>query len=145
MRDIGPLSGAKLHSSVRSCTADGRPLLGQHPGFVPGRVVVVASASGAEPYGPGSCSSSYQLSPMLAKMAGGIVRSAGASGSESAVLQGLAAQRGGVSVTAVDRFDGWEGLGVLQHAQATPQIDLERAADEAADQRQDLAWQEDMA
>lgn len=139
VHDVGPLQGATLRSSIRSVTQDGRPIIGQHPGFEPGRVVVAAAASGAQQYGPGSCSSSFQLSPMLAKLAGDVVRSAGG---DAAVLQGLELQREGLGAAAVDVRDPWEGLQELQAAQPAAKEEAERAADEASDSRQDLAFKE---
>ncbi|WIA11898.1 hypothetical protein OEZ85_011982 [Tetradesmus obliquus] len=142
VHDVGPLQGATLRSSIRSVTQDGRPIIGQHPGFEPGRVVVAAAASGAQQYGPGSCSSSFQMSPMLAKLAGDVVRSAGG---DAALLQGLELQREGLGAAAVDVRDPWEGLQELQAAQAVAKEEAERAADEASDSRQDLAFREPVA
>ncbi|KAF6265983.1 hypothetical protein COO60DRAFT_1477187 [Scenedesmus sp. NREL 46B-D3] len=145
VHDMGPLNNATLRSAVRSCTQDGRPLVGQHPGFEPGRVVVAASASGAQQYGPGSCSSSYQLSPMLAKLAGDMVRSGGAAAGDAAVLQGLALQREGLEASAARVADSWEGLQEMQVAQPASKEATERAADETADRRQDVAFSEPVA
>jgi hypothetical protein len=142
IHDIGPLETATLRSAIRSCTQDGRPIIGQHPGFEPGRIIVAAAASGAQQYGPGSCSSSYQLSPMLAKLAGDVVRSAGGAASDAAVLQGLSLQREGLGASGVVVADPWEGLQELQAARPAAKEDAERAADEAADMRQDLAFKE---
>lgn len=138
-RDVGPLSSVRPASHLRSCTADGRPVIGQHPAFDSGRVIVACGASGAQPYGPGSSSSSYQLSPMLAKLAADLVKFAGGSGSDSALLQCVALQREGLKAMVTEVTDNWEQLSVLQTARPVSADEVERQQDEAADRRQDLA------
>jgi hypothetical protein len=105
-------------------------------------VFVAAAASGLQQYGPGSCSSSYQLAPMLAKLAGEVVRAGGGAAGDAAVLQGIGLQREGLKASAVGLEDTWEGLQDRQIARPVLKEDVERAADEAADRRQDLAFKE---
>eukprot|EP00878_Enallax_costatus_P032430 GHUV01035640.1.p1 GENE.GHUV01035640.1~~GHUV01035640.1.p1 ORF type:complete len:356 (+),score=120.07 GHUV01035640.1:1217-2284(+) len=139
VRGTGPITTAVPTSSLRTCTADGRPVIGQHPGFDAGRVVVACGASGLTPYGPGSSSSSYQLSPMLAKSAADLIKSAGAAGVDNAVLQGISLQREGLGSSSIEVADSWEQLSVLQEAKPLSAEQVEQQQDEAADRRQDLA------
>lgn len=138
-RDVGPLSTVRPTSFVRSCTADGRPVIGQHPSFDSGRVIMVCAASGSQPYGPGSSSSSYQLSPLLAKLAADLVKCAGSAGDESTALQGLALNRAGLQTVVTEVADSWEQLSVLQRPTPLPAEEVERRQDELADKRQDMA------
>lgn len=85
LRGLAPLQhpSARHTTSLVSTLPDGRPLVDSHPGFEPGRVVVCCGLVGSEPYGPGSTSSSFQLSPILAKMASDVIKSGGGSRSSS--------------------------------------------------------------
>lgn len=138
-RGMGPLDAVRPSSSLRNCTPDGRHIIGQHPGFDAGRVIIACGATGTRQYGPGSTSSSYQLSPILAKLSADLVKSAGGSGDGSAELQGLGLGREGLQPVLEPAVDTWEGLKTLQQAQELLPEHLERQQDEATDQRQDRA------
>lgn len=122
-------------------TTDGRPLVGTHPGFDAGRVVVCCGAVGSKPYGPGSSSSSYQLSPMLAKLAADVIKSGGVSsgGAGDQLLSGVSLQREGMgAASTLQQLNAWEGLGVLQQQQAASALEEEEQQDLARDAEQDL-------
>ncbi|KAF8071098.1 hypothetical protein HT031_001180 [Scenedesmus sp. PABB004] len=130
VRDVGPLRSAAVSSSLRSCVADGRPVVGGHPGFDPGRVVVAAGAAGGARFGPGGGASPYQAAPMLAKLSADAVKAA-AGGAGGALAAGLALARAGLAPRAALPADPWDGLAALQRAPPVSAEDAERAADEA--------------
>eukprot|EP00775_Hariotina_reticulata_P006132 gene6132-6371_t len=122
--------------------AAGLPVVQSWGAAAPAAAGQAAAASGDQQYGPGSCSSSYQLSPMLAKSAADLIRTAGgpaADGSDAAVVGGLAVARGCLeSDVNVGAMDAWAGLAELQQPRLVSASDLEQAEDEAADNRQDV-------
>jgi hypothetical protein len=79
---------------------------------------------------------------MLSKLVTDVIKSAGgppASGSDPAVLEGLAVTRECLETNVtVDLVDAWEGLAKLQLPRPVTASEVEKTEDEAADNRQDV-------
>lgn len=142
IRGLAPLQHASCScsTSIINTIPDGRPLIGCHPGLDPGRVVVCCGTAGGSAFGPGSTSSSYQYSPMLAKLASDVIKSGGTDGStDDVLLKGVSLQREGVAVSStVEGVDAWEGLGRLQQEQRVSAVQQEEQLDLARDAERDL-------
>jgi hypothetical protein len=72
-RGSGGTAGAgarrrRLRSQLLTTVGDGLPVVGDHPGFEPGRALVVCGASGGAAGGDG-CLPAFQIAPILAKVA----------------------------------------------------------------------------
>lgn len=142
LRGLAPLTHptTRCSTSLVSTLPDGRPLVGSHPGFDAGRVVVCCGVAGSERFGPGSSSSSYQLSPMLAKLAADVVKAGGGSpATDGALLSAVSLQREGLGVSeSLQQLDAWEGLGRLQQQAQASAIQQEEQQDLARDAEQDM-------
>lgn len=144
IRGLAPLQhpSCSPSTSLVNTLPDGRPLVGCHPGFDAGRVLVCCGAAGSTPYGPGSTSSSYQFSPVLAKLASDLIKAGGTAGggTDSTLLSGVSLHREGleVSSSSIEALDAWQGLGWLQQAAAVSDLQREEQQDLARDAERDL-------
>ena len=75
VKGLGEVLEARCYSRLHAATADGLPVLGYHPEYEAGRVVVAVAAAGEEVWGPGASATAgaWQLSPMVAKLAGDLL------------------------------------------------------------------------
>ena len=116
-RGLGARAGG-CGVELQPVAPDGQPLLGSHPGFEEGRVVVAAGAGGA---GAAAVAAPGQLAPVLARAAVQLLlgRPAGLDAALLGPARAALGSREGVGVGDRDRVGGldtWEQLAALQAA-----------------------------
>jgi hypothetical protein len=133
VRGVGSAPAVQPTCQVLAVCSDGRPVLGWHPAFEAGRMLVCAALSSSS--GQQAGLAGYQLSPILAKLAADALEGSPA-GDAAVAAFSLARGEVGADASGLQSLDSWEGgVAALQQAPVKSREQLEEEADAAEELR----------